>query len=187
MTEERKRVPVPDFSKGAPPAVSAPAGAPAPAPCDCPRLDPADWDGVESDWTDIAFLQDSVNALLGVPIGYGTIRHHLEDRARRAGATIPADAMVLLGGGRLSRKLLLEVEDVPAGLKVTRPGGFAFSRLLEVPWGEMKSAVERTKTEAREKYGRKPDDVWIWYLTCRECSAARKFETLVVAHYKARK
>lgn len=51
----------------------------------------------------------------------------------------------------------------------------------------MKSAVERTKTEAREKYGRKPDDVWIWYLTCRECSAARKFETLVVAHYKARK
>ncbi len=66
------------------------------------------------------------------------------------------------------------------------PGGVAFTRLLEVPWGKMKEAVQNTTTEAKAKYGRKPDGLWVWYLTCRECSAARKFETLIVAHYKAR-
>jgi len=192
VTEERRRVPVPDFSKSRGERPASPQGnggqptPAAPVECNCPRLDPADWDGIESDWSDIAFLKTSVSALMGVPIGYGTARHGLEARAKKAGATIPNDAMVLLGGGRMSRKLLLEVEDVPDSLKVTRPGGVAFTRLLEVPWGKMKEAVQNTTTEAKAKYGRKPDGLWVWYLTCRECSAARRFETLIVAHYKAR-
>ena len=100
MTEERRRVPVPDFSKSRGERPASPQGnggqptPAAPVECNCPRLDPADWDGIESDWSDIAFLKTSVCALMGVPIGYGTARHGLEARAKKAGATIPKGTVV---------------------------------------------------------------------------------------------
>ncbi|MGI8927102.1 MAG: hydrolase, partial [Tepidiformaceae bacterium] len=162
------------------------AGAPA-AACDCPVLEPAEWHEVESDWSDIAFLTASTNAVLGVPVGYGAIRDDLLKRAARAGATVPTDAMLLMGSGRFRRPVMLEVEEVPAGTKgVRRPGGTVYTRLLEVPWGEMRRAVDETTEAARARYGRDPGDVWIWYLTCRECSRERNFETLLIAHYPAR-
>ncbi|MCK9517971.1 MAG: hypothetical protein M0R74_02920, partial [Dehalococcoidia bacterium] len=100
-------------------------------------------------------------------------------------ATVPEDAMFLLGAGRFRRPVLLEVEDPKPGAKdVVRPGGFAYTRLVSAPWGEMQKAVDTTESIAREKYGRKPNDLWVWYLTCRECSQERNFETLFVAHFE---
>ena len=48
----------------------------------------------------------------------------------------------------------------------------------------MKNLVRETRAMARERYGRDPDDLWIWYLTCTECSQSRDWETLFVAHYR---
>lgn len=153
--------------------------------CNCPELDREDWHEVESDWSDIAFVKGSTNAVLGVPLGFGGIRGELERKAARAGAKVPEDPMFLLGAGRFRRPVMLEVEDAPRGAKdIVFPGGFAFSRLVPAPWGEMQKVVDQTEAIATEKYGRKPDDMWVWYLTCRECSAARNFETLIVAHYR---
>jgi hypothetical protein len=158
---------------------------PAPPVCACPRLGRDEWHETESDWSDIAFLRSSIGAVMGVPVGYGSARHRLEREAAARGLTVPEDAMVLLGAGRLRRPLLLEVEDVPAGARgVARPGGVAYSRLVPAPLGEMKDALGQTRRRARERYGRKPDDMWVWYLTCRFCSAERDFETLFIAHYR---
>ena len=66
------------------------------------------------------------------------------------------------------------------------PGGVAWTRLLPAPWGRMRALMGETKRLARERYGRAPDSVWVWYLTCRVCSAEREFETLFVAHYRRR-
>ena len=157
----------------------------APASCDCPHLDRDDWHEVESDWSDIAFVKGTTNAVMGVPVGFGGIRGELERKAAKAGARIPDDPMFLLGSGRFRRPVLLEVEDAPPGAKdIVHPGGFAFSRLVPAPWGEMQKVVDQTEAIAAEKYGRKPDSVWVWYLTCRECSGERNFETLIVAHYR---
>jgi len=156
-----------------------------PAHCSCPILEAEDWHEVESDWSDITFLKGSVSALLGVPVGYANVRESLMARARRMGAVVPEEPMVLLGSGRFRRRLLLEVEGTKRGARgVVFPGGIIFSRLLEVPWGEMKRAVAASSEIARARYGRKPDDVFVWYLTCRECSRDRNFETLIVAHYR---
>lgn len=186
MTEEYRRVPVPDFSRKG-------SRAPEPPPeddpdaCSCPRLDPADWDRVESDWSDIAFLRATTTAVLGVPVGYHAAREALEARARDLGATVPEDAMLLLGAGKFRRPIMLEVEGVPAGAKgVERPGGIAWSRLVPAPWGEMQTAVDDVKRAAAEQYGRDPDHIWLWYLTCKVCSAARSYETLIVAHFADR-
>jgi hypothetical protein len=190
---ERRRVPVKKESKrpSARPAISdaiemARASVAAGEECECPRLDPADWHEVESEWSDIAFLSSHVNAVMGVPVGYGNAVHALRARAARLGATVPEDAMVLLGAGNLRRPLLLEVDAALGAKDVIRPGGVAYSRLVPAPMGQMKGAVEETVTAARKRYGRKPDGVWLWYLTCRLCSSERNFETLVIAHFKDR-
>ncbi|MBI2764998.1 MAG: hypothetical protein HYX53_03705 [Chloroflexi bacterium] len=192
MPEEREPVPVPDFSGSSPAVRRVPVDPPPAASsvpeCDCPRLEAEDWDGVESDWSDITFLRTSSSAVLGVPIGYGTTRDALAEKAAAIGATVPADAMILLGSGRFRRPVLLEIENAPAHAKdVYRPGGIAYTRLIPAPWGQMHRVVEETKQQAKEKYGRAPDDTWVWYLTCRTCSTAREFETLILAHFRDRK
>ncbi len=153
--------------------------------CTCPVLERDEWHEVESDWSDIAFVKSSVSAVLGVPVGYADVRESLRGRARRMGADAPDDAMFLLGSGRFRRRVLLEVDGVGPGARdVVFPGGMIYSRLLEVPWGEMKSAVAATSDVARSRYCRRPDDMFVWYLTCRRCSRQRNFETLIVAHYR---
>ena len=93
--------------------------------------------------------------------------------------------MLLNGAGQFRRQVLLEVEGVPAGAKgFLRPGGIAFTRIFEATWGQLGRVADQTKMEARTKYGRSPDNVWVWYLTCRQCSKERNFETLIVAHYR---
>lgn len=157
----------------------------APGECACPRLDAADWHEVESDWGDIVFAKGSVAAFLGVPVGYAGARASLEKKAAAAGGTVPGDAMFLLGSGRFRRTVLLEVEDASRRARgIHSPGGVAFSRLVEAPWGEMSRVVNETKQAAEARYGRRPDDILVWYLTCRECSRERNFETLVIAHYR---
>jgi hypothetical protein len=192
---ERRRVPVSRGRKKKPAAQPVPAAAPVPEPepdaaaaqCNCPRLDPEEWHEAESDWSDLPFVTTSVLAVLGVPIGFAGLRPTLERKAAKAGASVPDDPMLLLGGGRFRRRVMLEVEVEgaarrPRGVKV--PGGIAYSRLVPAPWGEMQRVVNETKDAARRRYGLPPNDIWVWYLTCRECSTERNFETLVVAHYR---
>jgi hypothetical protein len=159
--------------------------APAPAECACPRLDPTEWHDVENDWSDITFLRSATKAVLGVPVGYDSSRAGLFKRAAKLGATLPEDAMLLVGEGRLRRELLLEVEGIAAGSKgLHQPGGVAYTQLVEAPWGKMREVIDEVRDAARERYGRDPDTVWQWWLTCRQCNAERNFETLVVAHYR---
>lgn len=153
--------------------------------CDCPRLDAEEWDEVESDWSDITFVSTATTALLGVPVGFAGAKAGLQERAARLGLTVPEDAMLLLGAGRFRRSIMLEVEGAQPGQKgVERPGGMAYTRLVPAPWGDMQRVVGETKDAARTRYGKDPDEVYVWYLTCRICSQVRQFETLIAAHYK---
>ncbi len=181
---ERRRVKLDDSGM---PVRKSDVTEPEQGPCDCPVLDPEDWDGVESDWSDIAFLKGTTTAVLGVPVGYGGVRDDLRKKAAEIGATVPDDAMLLNGEGKFRRPIMLEIDHAPKTNDVFRPGGFVYTRLLEAPLGSLGKAVEQTNKEARAKYGHAPDDTWLWYLTCRECSKARNFETLVVAHYRQHK
>lgn len=180
-----RRVPV--GKKGRPAAPQpAPRAEPAPIECDCPRLDRDDWHEVESDWSDVQFVRTAIAAVAGVPFRFNRVRARLERLAQEAGATVPEDAMLLLGPGRFRRMVLLEVEGAADGAKhVYEPGGIAYSRLLPAPWGQMRRALSETTEKAHERYGRAPDHTWVWYLTCPVCSGERDFETLFVAHYRA--
>lgn len=155
--------------------------------CTCPHLDAADWDEVESDWSDIAFVKAATSAVLGVPVGFDSARDDLRKKAERAGATVPDDAMLLIGSGRFRRPIMLEVEGAgPGAPGIEHPGGFAFTRLLPAPWGELSKVVDLVEKEAATRFGRDPDAMWVWYLTCRLCSRARNFETLILAQYRPR-
>ncbi|HEY5476692.1 MAG TPA: hydrolase [Tepidiformaceae bacterium] len=182
---ERRRIPVAleDI-----PSVPSSGEDEAEEPCDCPRLDSVDWNEVESDWGDITFLRSATNAVLGVPVGYAGTRDALRAKAAALGARIPEDAMLLMGAGQFRRPVMLEVEGLdPSTRGVWAPGGVAYTRLLPAPWGELKKLVKETESMATAKYGRRPDGVWVWYLTCRICSAQRSFETLILAHYGTRR
>lgn len=155
------------------------------AECICPRLDRSDWHRVESDWSDITFLTGSVGAAMGVPIGWRGVRARLHTQATQLGATVPEDAMLLLGEGKLRRPVMLEVEYAgPPRKEIARPGGVAYSCLESAPLGQMKRVVAETVADARQRYGRRPDTTWLWYLTCHVCSGDRDFETLIVTHFR---
>lgn len=174
-------VAIPEFDTANASPVTATDG----AACGCPHLDRDDWHEVESDWSDITFVSTSTNAVMGVPVAFGSVRGKLRQKAEKAGATIPDDAMFLIGGGRFRRPVMLEVDDAAPDAKgVERPGGVAYSELLPAPWGKMQSVVDGVEANAKARYGRDPDDVWVWYVTCRVCSAERDFETLIIAHYR---
>ncbi len=176
-----RRVPLDDRGR---PIGSRPETEPEPD-CACPRLDPEEWHEVESDWSGAKFLRGRVWSAFGVPLTYHRAWRGLEERARRHGLPVAEEPMVLLGPGRLARTLLLELaDDAPVTPAVWQPGGFAFSRLVPAPLGAMKRELAATVEEARKRYGRPPDAVWIWYLTCASCSRARNFETLFLAHYR---
>ena len=180
MTEERRRVPIEQAGS------SRPSAARRAEPCDCPRLDRNEWHEVESDWSDIAFARIGMPALFGVPLGFWTHRRRLIARGEAAG-TVPEDAMLLMGQGRLRRPMLIEVEDADSSRRnIVTPGGVVFTRLLPAPWGQMRTLMKETRDMARERYGRNPATVWVWYLTCPTCSSEREFETLFVAHYPKR-
>ncbi len=179
MAEPTKRR-VPVDKEGQP---VGPAPKPETSGCDCPILDAEDWHEVESDWSDIAFIRTSLPALAGVPVGYSSIGAKLAEKALALGATVPEDAMLLLGEGKLRRPVLLEVETAGDTAGLEMPGGVAFTRLLHAPFGAMKGLVKETREVSKGRYGREPDNLWIWYLTCTECSEARDWETLFVAHY----
>lgn len=190
MATQRRRVPVRKDNRPAPPRedgmamTKAEAEPERPDPtCDCPRLEHSDWHEVESDWREISFVKGALNAVMGVPIGYGGARLKLLQKATKAGAGVPADPMLLIGPGRMRRPFLLEAEGLDPR-RAYRPGGVAFSRLASAPMGGMKAAVKATVAAASVRYGRKPDRVWIWYLTCAICSGPRDFETLIIAHYR---
>ena len=108
----------------------------------------------------------------------------LAAKARKLGATVPDDAMLLLGEGKFRRPVMLEVENAPDARDIERPGGAAFTRIAPAAPGAVKGVVEETVKVATGRFGRKPDTIWLWYLTCRTCSGERDFETLVVAHYR---
>jgi hypothetical protein len=117
-------------------------------------------------------------------VGYYRKRRELAAKAESAGAHVPDDAMILIGEGRFSRPMLIEVENAPEGRRdIVRPGGVAYSHLVEAPPGHVGNLRGAFLVEAEKRYGRAPDNVYLWYLTCRECSAERNFETLLVAHY----
>lgn len=177
---ERRRVKLDNRGAPAPDAPAQPADE-----CRCAYLEREDWDGVENDWTDITFVTTGSTAILGVPVGFASAKAGLEKQAAKLGLSVPDDAMLLLGAGKFRRTIMLEVEGSEATSRgVERPGGIAFTRLVPAPWGDMRRVVDETKAQARERYGKDPDDMYVWYLTCRVCSAARNFETLIVAHYK---
>ncbi len=182
MSEPRRRILIP----GGRPQAAPPGAGAVRQLCSCPQLEPGDWDGVESDWSDITFLRAAVKAFAGVPVGFDDARASLISRARTLALEVPDDAMLLIGEGRFSRPLLLEVEgDRSAAKDLVRPGGVAYSRLVEAPWGELAKAARRLRAEAQERYGRPPAALYTWYLTCRVCSHERNFETLIIAHYPA--
>ena len=163
----------------------AEAGPQAAVACRCPHLDAAEWHEVENDWSDITFVASGTWALLGVPVGFAGAKSGLQGRAAKLGLTVPEDPMLLLGAGRFRRKIMLEVEGSQPGQRgLERPGGIAFTRLVPAPWGDMQKVVGETKDAARKRYGKNPDELYVWYLTCRVCSQEREFETLILAHYK---
>lgn len=181
----RRRVRVDDRGGRREATLPAAAAPPDPETCDCPRLDASEWDEAESDWGDIAFVTGAVPAVLGVPVGFAGIRTKLAAAAAKAGATVPEDAMLLLGAGRFRRVVWLEVEGVAPGTRgVTFPGGVAWTRLVEAPWGQLRRLADETVALAQARYRRKPRRLLTWYLTCRECSHERNFETLLIAHFE---
>lgn len=183
---EAKRVPLDKDGKPVLPA-AAPTEEESTVDCNCPRLEPEDWHETESDWSDIQFVRTHAKALMGVPVGFSGLKAELVASAERAGGTVPPDAMVLIGEGKFRRPVLLEVEDADeTSREVFMPGGHAFTMLLPAPWGDMKKLAAQVRTTAKERYGRDPDELWVWYLTCGECSGPRDYETLFVAHYAAR-
>tara|TARA_Y100000588_G_C14232182_1_gene915738 strand:- start:2012 stop:2281 length:270 start_codon:yes stop_codon:yes gene_type:complete len=82
---------------------------------------------------------------------------------------------------------MLEVEEADSSRRdIVTPGGVVFTRLLSAPWGQMRTLMKETRAMARERYGRNPETIWVWYLTCQNCSPERNFETLFIAHYSVR-
>ena len=187
MSEQMQRVPVEETNQSRRSENTSPE---IEEDCKCPRLDPDEWNAIESDWNDIRFLRGAAPALFGVPLRFEATRNTLVKTAKQLSGKLPEDAMILIGSGRFRREILIELdnlETIPDNKRIFAPGGFSFSKIYEAPWGQMRNLMTEFETQATARYGRRPDKTWVWYLTCQICTTERNFETLFVAHYKNEK
>ena len=80
MSEQMQRVPVEETNQSRRSENTSPQ---IEEDCKCPRLDPDEWNAIESDWNDIRFLRGAAPALFGVPLRFEATRNTLVKTAKQ--------------------------------------------------------------------------------------------------------
>lgn len=144
----------------------------------CPRLDPAPWDDKIIEWKDKAFVKDSVFTLFYIPMNFGKVMKRLDEKVRKAGATMPDWLCLSDHTSKWNMDVYLAVDKKIPGAENTTLSGRFYSKVYEGPfknsakWGEDYKNVVKAKGLSIKKW-------FMWYTTCPKC--AKKYGKNYVA------
>ncbi|MDD5015315.1 MAG: hypothetical protein PHW73_09510 [Atribacterota bacterium] len=135
----------------------------------CPRFDPAPWEDKIFEWDNKKFIKDKVFTVFHVPMNFGAVMKRLDEKVRKAGATIQDNMGLSDHTSKSNMDIYLAVDkEVPGAENVTLSGKF-LSRVYEGDFKETGKWCKDFENYAKEK-GLEIKKWYMWYTTCPKCA-----------------
>lgn len=144
----------------------------------CPKFDPAPWDGKTFEWNNKLFIKDKVFTLFYMPINFGKVMKRLNEKVKKAGATMPDWVCLSDHPSKWKMDVYLAVDkEVPGAETISLSGKF----LSKVYEGDFKETGKWCKDFESYAAGKnlKIKKLYMWYTTCPKC--AKKYGKNYVA------
>ncbi|HJZ41815.1 MAG TPA: hydrolase [Bacteroidales bacterium] len=144
----------------------------------CPEFNPALWDDKTREWENKKFIKDHVFTLFYMPVNFGKVMKRLDEKVRKAGATIPDWLCLSDHTSRWNMDLYMAVDREISGAENTALSGKFYSKVYEGPfrdtgkWCSDFEGIVKSKGLGIKKW-------FMWYTTCPKC--AKKYGKNYVA------
>ncbi len=144
----------------------------------CPRFDPKPWDGKVLQWKNKKFIKGKVATFAHMPLNFGGVITKLNEKARKAGASVPDWLCLSDHTSKWSMGLYLAVDKAVPGAENTTLSGKFLSKVYEGPFRDTGKWCQDFEAYAKDK-GLKIKNWYMWYTTCPKC--AKKYGKNYVA------
>ncbi len=135
----------------------------------CPEFDPTQWDDKTLEWKDKKFIKDKVCTLFYMPINFGKVMKRLDEKVKRAGATMPDWLCLSDHTSKWNMDIYLAVDkEIPEAENTTLDGTF-YSKVYEGPFKNTGKWCKDFKNVAKSK-GLNIKKWYMWYTTCPKCA-----------------
>ena len=135
----------------------------------CPKFDPDPWDGKTFEWNNKEFIKDKVFTLLYMPIKFGALMKRLDEKVRKAGATIPDGLCLSDHTSKWNMDVYLAVDkEIPDSQNVQISGKF-LSKVYEGPFKNTGKWCKDFENYANSE-GLEIQKWYMWYTTCPKCA-----------------
>ena len=144
----------------------------------CPKFEPAPWDGKLLQWDDKKFIKDKVFTLFYMPMTFGKVMKRLDEKVRKAGATMPDWLCLADHTSKWNMNVYLAVDREIGGAENVRLSGKFLSKVYEGPFQNTGKWCKDFEKFAESK-NLKIKKWYMWYTTCPKC--AKKYGKNYVA------
>jgi hypothetical protein len=144
----------------------------------CPEFNPASWDDKVLEWENKKFIKDRVFTFFFMPLNFGTVMKRLDERVKKAGASIPDWLCLSDHTSRWNMDVYLAVDREISGTENAALNGKFYSKVYEGPYQDTGKWCKDYEGLVKSKgYGIRK---WfMWYTTCPKC--AKKYGKNYVA------
>jgi hypothetical protein len=144
----------------------------------CPPFDPSLWDGKTIEWNGKKFIRDKVFTFFHIPMNFGSVMKRLDEKVRRAKATMPDWLCLADHASKWSMHVYLAVDkEIPDAENVSLSGKY-LCKVYEGPYKDTGKWCKDFEVFAKSK-GLEIGKWYMWYTTCPKC--AKKYGKNYVA------
>ncbi|MFH1284096.1 MAG: hydrolase [Candidatus Peregrinibacteria bacterium] len=188
MDQENTQQPQQNIPQQPPPQQAAPQPQPQPtqpsaAPvqkeaCKCPEVKAEDWDKKRTQLNKM-FYKTFSPKLFYFPFSIAVDINRAIQGAKKAGYTVPDNAMILDTGGMFMGSVMVEVQGAKEGDKnvVSFAGKNLYTKVCTRPWKEMRADI----MDLERELGAKPKEFYMWYTACPKCIDTKNVKTVLIA------
>jgi hypothetical protein len=135
----------------------------------CPKFDPVPWDGKIFEWNNKEFIKDKVFTVFYMPIKFGALMKQLDEKVRKAEATIPDWLCLSDHTSKWNMDVYLAVDkEIPDSQNVQISGKF-LSKVYEGPFKNTGKWCKDFENYANSE-GLEIQKWYMWYTTCPKCA-----------------
>jgi hypothetical protein len=135
----------------------------------CPPFNPGPWDDKLIEWNNKLFIRDKVATFFYMPLGFGKVMKRLDEKVRKAGATVPDWLCLSDHTSKWNMNVYLAVDKQVADAEHVTLSGKFYSRVYEGPYKDTKKWCDDYQNKAKEK-GLTIKKWYMWYTTCPKCA-----------------
>ena len=144
----------------------------------CPEFDPIQWDDKILEWDHKKFIRDSVFTFFFMPVNFGSIMKKLDEKVRKAGATVPDWLCISDHTSGWNMDVYLAVDREIPGVENTTLSGRFYCKVYEGPFRDTGKWCKDFENIAKSK-GFEVKKWFMWYTACPKC--AKKYGKNYVA------